>query len=46
MEGSVKHAGRRIHEMEAVVCMLESVDIQPFMSEAACNNLNKLLKNA
>jgi 3-hydroxyisobutyrate dehydrogenase-like beta-hydroxyacid dehydrogenase len=43
IEGSVTHAGRRVHEMEAVVSMLESVDIQPFMSQASCNHLNKLL---
>jgi 3-hydroxyisobutyrate dehydrogenase-like beta-hydroxyacid dehydrogenase len=43
IEGSVTHAARRVHEMEAVVAMLEDVDIQPFMSQAACNHLNKLL---
>jgi 3-hydroxyisobutyrate dehydrogenase-like beta-hydroxyacid dehydrogenase len=45
IEGSVTHAERRMHEMEAVVSMLKSVDIQPFMSQAAHHNLHKLLKS-
>jgi 3-hydroxyisobutyrate dehydrogenase-like beta-hydroxyacid dehydrogenase len=43
LEGSKTHAQRRMHEMEAVCEMLKSVDIQPFMSQAAFNGLNKLL---
>lgn len=43
LEGSKTHAARRMHEMDAVCEMLESVDIQPFMSRAAYDNLNKLL---
>jgi hypothetical protein len=30
-------AGRHVHDMEAVVSILESADIQPFMSQASCN---------
>ena len=44
LEGSATHAQRRMHEMEAVCEMLKSVDIQPFMSKAAYDNLNKFLK--
>jgi 3-hydroxyisobutyrate dehydrogenase-like beta-hydroxyacid dehydrogenase len=43
LEGSATHAERRMHEMEAVVAMLKSVDIQAFMSQAAYHNLHKLL---
>jgi Domain of unknown function (DUF1932) len=43
LEGSKTHAERRMHEMEAVVEMLQSVDIQPFMSEAARENLRKMI---
>ena len=45
IEGSHTHAERRIHEMEAVVAMLEGKHMQPFMSEAAKLNLDKILKN-
>lgn len=44
LEGSKTHAQRRMHEMDAVCGMLKSVDIQPFMSQAAFDNLNKLSK--
>jgi 3-hydroxyisobutyrate dehydrogenase-like beta-hydroxyacid dehydrogenase len=44
LEGSKTHAQRRMHEMEAVCDMLKSVDIQPFMSKAACDNLNKIFR--
>jgi 3-hydroxyisobutyrate dehydrogenase-like beta-hydroxyacid dehydrogenase len=44
IEGSYTHAERRIHEMEAVVQMLESKDIEPFMSAAAKDNLEKICK--
>lgn len=43
LEGSKTHAERRMHEMEAVVEMLQSVDIQPFMSQAAKENLRKMI---
>ncbi len=42
IEGSKTHAERRMHEMEAVVEMLKSIDIQPFMSRATVKNLEKL----
>lgn len=44
IEGSFTHAERRMHEMDAVVEMLKRKDIQPFMSQAASDNLNKLIK--
>ncbi len=43
VEGSYTHAKRRIEEMEAVVQMLEVKEIQPMMSAAARDNLEKLL---
>ena len=44
LEGSVTHAERRLHEMEAVVEMLEEKNIEPFLSKAAKNNLEKIFK--
>ena len=44
VEGSKKHAERRIHEMEAVTEMLRSKCIEPLLSNAAKHNLEKLLK--
>ncbi len=44
LEGSRTHAERRLHEMEAVVEMLQSKEIKPFMAEATCMNLEKLKK--
>jgi 3-hydroxyisobutyrate dehydrogenase-like beta-hydroxyacid dehydrogenase len=44
IEGSYIHAERRIHEMEAVIEMLSEKDIEPFLSNAARYNLEKLLK--
>ena len=43
VKGSYSHAERRIHEMEAVVQMLEAKNVQPLMSEAARDNLEKIL---
>ncbi len=43
VEGSYSHAERRIHEMEAVVQMLEEKDLRPLMSAAARDNLEKIL---
>lgn len=43
VEGSYYHAERRIHEMDAVVQMLEEKDLQPLMSAAARDNLEKIL---
>lgn len=42
IEGSVTHAERRMHEMEAVTKMLESKGIEPFLSKAVYDNLTKL----
>lgn len=44
LEGSKTHAQRRMHEMDAVCEMLKSADIQPFMSQAAYDNLSKFLE--
>jgi len=44
VEGSAIHAGRRIHEMDAVCDMLIHKNIEPLLSVAAKNNLEKLLK--
>ena len=43
VEGSYSHAERRIHEMEAVVQMLKEKDLQPLMSAASRDNLEKIL---
>jgi len=43
VEGSRNHAVRRIHEMEAVVQMLRNQGLIPIMSEAAKENLEKLI---
>jgi 3-hydroxyisobutyrate dehydrogenase-like beta-hydroxyacid dehydrogenase len=40
--GSKKHAGRRIHEMEAVVEMLESAGVSAFTSRAALEKLKEI----
>lgn len=45
VDGSYAHAERRIHEMDAVVQMLEERDLQPLMSAAARNNLAKILSS-
>jgi 3-hydroxyisobutyrate dehydrogenase-like beta-hydroxyacid dehydrogenase len=42
VEGSKKHAGRRVHEMEAVVEMLESVGVSAFASRAALEKLREI----
>lgn len=44
VEGSKRHAERRIHEMEAVREMLSDKDIEPLLATAAKQNLEKLLK--
>ncbi|MFK7982666.1 MAG: NAD(P)-binding domain-containing protein [Saprospiraceae bacterium] len=43
VKGSRTHAKRRMHEMEAVVNMLEGENLSAFMSEGAVKNLNKYL---
>lgn len=42
VKGSKKHAGRRIHEMEAVVEMLDSIGVSAFTSRAALEKLNEI----
>lgn len=46
LEGSKTHAQRRMHEMDAVCEMLKNADIQPFMSQAAYDNLGKFLNKS
>ena len=41
--GSRTHARRRMHEMEAVVDMLEGADLSAHMSHGAVKNLSKYL---
>ena len=43
VEGSKTHALRRMHEMEAVVEMLQEKDLDPIMSRSTRNNLQKLI---
>jgi len=45
VKGSRIHAKRRMHEMEAVVSMLESEGLDAIMSAGAVNNLKKYLKD-
>lgn len=44
VDGSKKHAGRRIHEMEAVVEMLESIGVSAFASQAALEKLKEIME--
>ena len=44
VKGSRTHAKRRMHEMEAVVEMLEGADLSTFMSAGAVKNLEKYLR--
>ena len=44
-EGSRKHAERRIQEMEAVVSMLQEKNMEPLLSTAAKNNLEKIFNS-
>jgi 3-hydroxyisobutyrate dehydrogenase-like beta-hydroxyacid dehydrogenase len=44
VEGSRTHAVRRMHEMEAVIEMLESQNIEPIVTRGTRNNLEKLSK--
>jgi 3-hydroxyisobutyrate dehydrogenase-like beta-hydroxyacid dehydrogenase len=45
IEGSHTHAARRIHEMEAVVEMLEEKKLKALLSKATRQNLEDILKN-
>lgn len=44
MEGSRTHALRRMHEMEAVIEMLEAKGLDPIVTRGTRNNLEKLIK--
>jgi 3-hydroxyisobutyrate dehydrogenase-like beta-hydroxyacid dehydrogenase len=42
VNGSLKHARRRVHEMEAVVEMLDSIGVSAFTSHAAVQRLKEI----
>lgn len=42
VSGSIKHAKRRVHEMEAVVEMLNSIGVSAFTSHAAMQKLREI----
>lgn len=44
VSGSIKHAKRRVHEMEAVVEMLNSIGVSAFTSHAALKKLNEIIE--
>lgn len=44
VHGSIKHASRRVHEMEAVVEMLHSIRVSPYTSEAALQKLKEIME--
>jgi 3-hydroxyisobutyrate dehydrogenase-like beta-hydroxyacid dehydrogenase len=44
VSGSIKHAKRRVEEMEAVVEMLNSIGVSSFTSEAAVQRLRELME--
>ena len=44
VEGSRTHAVRRMHEMEAVIEMLEAQGIEPIVTKGTRDNLEKLSK--
>ncbi|WP_435355978.1 NAD(P)-binding domain-containing protein [Emticicia sp. SJ17W-69] len=44
VEGSRTHALRRMHEMEAVIEMLEAKGLDPIVTRGTRNNLEKLIK--
>lgn len=44
VSGSIKHAKRRVQEMEAVVDMLNSIGVSAFTSQAAMQKLNELME--
>jgi 3-hydroxyisobutyrate dehydrogenase-like beta-hydroxyacid dehydrogenase len=44
VSGSIKHAKRRVQEMEAVVEMLNSIGVSPFTSEASVKRLKELME--
>lgn len=44
VSGSIKHAKRRVEEMEAVVEMLDAIDVSAFSSQASVNRLKEILE--
>jgi 3-hydroxyisobutyrate dehydrogenase-like beta-hydroxyacid dehydrogenase len=44
VSGSMKHAKRRVHEMEAVVEMLNSIGVSAFTSQAAVQRLKEIVE--
>jgi 3-hydroxyisobutyrate dehydrogenase-like beta-hydroxyacid dehydrogenase len=44
VSGSIKHAERRVHEMEAVVEMLNSIGVSAFTSHAALKKLKEIME--
>jgi hypothetical protein len=44
VSGSIKHAKRRVDEMEAVVEMLNSIGVSAFTSEAAVQRLKEIME--
>jgi len=44
VNGSIKHAERRSHEMEAVVEMLDSIGVSSFTSRASVDRLKELME--
>ncbi len=44
VSGSIKHARRRMHEMEAVVEMLNSMGVSAFTSQAAVQRLKEMME--
>lgn len=42
--GSIKHAKRRVEEMQAVVEMLDSIGVSAFTSQASVNRLKELME--
>jgi 3-hydroxyisobutyrate dehydrogenase-like beta-hydroxyacid dehydrogenase len=46
VNGSIKHARRRVQEMEAVVEMLNSIGVSPFTSQAAAQRLKEIVSRS
>jgi hypothetical protein len=44
VSGSIKHAKRRVHEMETVVEMLNSIGVSAFSSQAAVQRLKEIME--
>jgi hypothetical protein len=44
VSGSIKHARRRVQEMEAVVEMLNSIGVSAFTSQAAVQRLKEIME--